>query len=265
MFTLQFPIRSGHVADLKADVGAQLPDVKSSHRCEAIGRGLGFRTYAALLAATRGPDPAPVSADGAAFSSYLADHGINVGSRPFYLAVGRNAVRDVLAAEPRLTLYGIGVGRPERTDDRKWETPRERDARVLQSREKFLSDYGVEQFLAARAFIGRVTPTKTIRPNTGSYWLKHIAENYACTYPDGGKLGPRYVSNGALIGAAIHAGFKYKTFTDELGYDSLNVVFNMSKPALYDLDCEIRPDGAHAQVRRRRAEWRRAWPYRLAF
>jgi len=197
------------------------------------------------LAATRDRNPAPVSTDGPAFCTYLTDHGFHETSRPFYLAAGRVAVRAVLDTEPRLTLHGIGVGRPKRKDDGKWETPRELYARVRQSREEYVSDSGVEEFLAALAFVERITPTKTIRPNTGSYRLKHIAEKYTCTYPDGGRLGPRYVSNGALIGAAIHAGFKYKTFIDELGYDSLNVDFNMSKPALVDLDCEIRSAGPH--------------------
>lgn len=264
MFTLQIPLTAANVAALKSDLGNSLAGVKSSHRCEALGRGLGFGTYAALLAASRDQNPALVSVDGPSFSIYLSDHGFDVTSRPFYLAVGRASVRAVLEDEPRLTLHGIGVGRPKRKDDGKWETPREHYARVVQSREEYVSDSGVEEFLAALAFVERITPTKTVRPNTGSYGLKHIAEKYACTYPDGSDLGPRYISNGALIGAAIHAGFKYKTFTDELGYDSLNVTFNMSKPALDDLDFEIRPDGARAQERRLRAERQQDWPYGVA-
>ena len=95
-----------------------------------------------------------------------------------------------------------------------------------------------------------VRPTKTIRKGTGSYRLKHIAENYACTYPEGEKLGPTYVTNGVLIAAALHAGFRMKTYVDERGYDCVNVSFNMSKPCLDDLDCEIRPNGACAAHRR---------------
>jgi hypothetical protein len=32
-----------------------------------------------------------------------------------------------------------------------------------------------------------------------------------------------------LIAAAIHMGFRYKTHVDNLGYDTLNASFNMSK------------------------------------
>ena len=158
-----------------------------------------------------------------------------------------------------MTLHGIGVGRPKRKEDGNWESAREHYGRVLQSREEFLGNDGIEQFLLSLAFVGRVEPTKTIRPGTGSYRLKHIAENYGCSYPEGGRLGPRYVSNGALIAAAVCAGFRYKTYIDDLGYDSLNVNFNMSKSSLDDLDCQIRPDGACAQGRRFRAEHRHDW------
>lgn len=88
----------------------------------------------------------------------------------------------------------------------------------------------------------RVARTRTIRDGTGSYWVKHIAENFDCTYPEGEKLGPHYVPNGVLIAAALHVGFKTKSHHDELGYHSLNVTFNMSKSCLEDLDYVIRPD-----------------------
>jgi len=259
VFTLTFPVTSSDIAELKTDLGNALCGVKSSHRCEALGRGLGFKTYASLLAAARAPSPVMATADGAAFSAYLAAHDFQVEPKPFYLAVARTRVRAVLATDTRLTLHGIGVGRPKRKDDGNWETAREHYGRVLQSREEFLGDDGLEQFLLSLAFVGRVEPTKTIRPGTGSYRLKHIAENYSCSYPAGGRLGPRYVSNGALIAAAVHTGFRYKTYIDDLGYDSLNVNFNMSKSSLDDLDCETRPDGACAERRRFRAERRHDW------
>lgn len=145
-------------------------------------------------------------------------------------------------------------GRPKRKEDGKWEDPREQYARVMESRGEFFEGHAAEEFLLSLAFLSQVHPTKTIRPNTSSYWIKHIAENFVCAYPEGDKLGPQYVSNGALIAAAIHAGFIFKTHTDELGYDSLNVSFNMSRRFLDDLDCKIRPTGARAQERQRREE-----------
>lgn len=110
--------------------------------------------------------------------------------------------------------------------------------------------------MASLAFVSRVERTRTIRPATNSYWLKHIAENYVCTYPDGEKLGPLYVPNGLLIAAAIHAGFHVKPHTDDYGGETLNAGFNMGKASLYDLDCEIRPNGGRAQARRERERQR---------
>ena len=197
MFTLNISVTSAGLDAIKAELTRTLPKVKSSHRCEAVARGLGFRTYAALLTATRSPGPAIATAHGEAFSAYLADHRFDVPPLPFYRAVARVEIRAVLDRIPKLTMHGIGVGRPRRMEDGKWEDRREHHARVLESREAFLSDHATEQFLLSLAFLARVQPTKTIRPYTNSYWLKHIAENYGCTYPEGHELGPQYVSNAA--------------------------------------------------------------------
>jgi hypothetical protein len=129
-------------------------------------------------------------------------------------------------------------------------------AKFRQSRVDLVSDGALGPFLASLAFLANVPMTKTIRRSAGSYFIKHIAENYPCTYPDGEELGPRYVPNGVLIAAAIQAGFLYKTYIDERGYHDVNVSFNMSKPAIVDLDCEFRPNGARAQQRRNKLEAR---------
>jgi hypothetical protein len=153
-------------------------------------------------------------------------------------------------------VWGIGAGQLQRKSDGTWEDWRDRQAKFAADREELLSGHAVEPFLLSLAFLSKVKSTKTIRQGTGSYWLKHIAENYHCTYPEGDSLGPQYVANGVLIAAAVHAGFRIKTYVDHLGYDLPNVSFNMSTPLLLDLDCEIRPDCA-AQYQRRRQERRR--------
>lgn len=262
MFTLNIPVTSGNVAAIKAELTRTLPGVKSSHRCEAAARGLGYKTYASMLAAGRSTDVLISTARGAVFSAYLADHDFEVPPLPLYRAVARVAVRAVLDHNPKLTRHGIGTGRPQLREDRKRETPQEHYATFLKSREELLGDHALEEFLRALAFLALVPPTKTVRPGTDSYRLKHIAENHRCTYPEGEELGPDYVSNGALIAAAIHAGFRYRTYVDDLGYDSLNVNFNMSKAALDELDCEIRPKGARAQSRRMREQMRHSGPLR---
>jgi hypothetical protein len=87
VFALNIPVTFAGIEAIKADLTRALPEVKSSHRCEAIARGLGFRTYAALLAASRLPVPVFATAQGAAFSAYLADHRFDTRSLPFYRAV----------------------------------------------------------------------------------------------------------------------------------------------------------------------------------
>lgn len=255
MFTLTIAVNTANLDIIKLALARALPDVKSSHRCEAIARGLGFRTYASLLEAVRSGRGPVATADGTAFREYLASHDFNVGSPPFYRAVGYAALKSVAEAYPRLTDHGIGVG-PPRNRGGYWQTAAEWRSMFAEGRADLTSEASVEPFLLSLAFVQRVERTRTLRPATNSYWLKHIAENYACTYPDGEELGPQYVANGLLIAAAVHAGFQLKTSMDDYGYESMNAGFNMSKASLYDLDCEIRPDGARARSRRERERQR---------
>jgi hypothetical protein len=264
VFTLPIAVNAASLDTIKLSLTRALSDVKSSHRCEAIARGLGFRTYASLLEAVRSGRELLVTTDGAAFRHYLASRDFNVGSPTFYRAVGLAALKSVAEAYRRLTDYGIGVGPPEHCGGY-WRTVAEYRSKFAEGRADLVSESSVEPFLLSLAFVQRVERTKTIRPATSSYWLKHIAENYACTYPDGEELGPAYVANGLLIAAAAYAGFQVKTFVDDYGYESLNAGFNMSKASLYDLDCEIRPDGARAASRRERELQRSQGGYRIIY
>ena len=218
MFTLQILVNRTSLEAVKTDLTKALPAIKSSHRVEALARGLGFRTYAALLAATTSNKTAAAVANGASFTRYLRDHEFDAPEKSLYIAVARVAIQSVLERTPRLSMSGIGAGAPRRKLDGKWENAREHYARFLGHRDQLMSEAAVDGFLLALAFVSRVNPTKTIRPKTSSYWLKHIAEKFTCFYADGYKLGPCYVSNGQLIAAAIYSGFKYKTFVDEQGY-----------------------------------------------
>lgn len=265
MFTLSIPITASNLDAIKLELTKGLPEVKSSHRCEAIARGFGFLTYATIRAALANAAATEATADGAAFTAYLADHGFAVPAIPFYRAVARRALQGVMERVPKLTLWGIGVGEPRRKADGKWETGRELQAKFVEERADLLSDYTIEPFLVALAFVSRIERTRTVRPKTNSYWLKHIAENYTCTYPEGQPLGPQYVANGVLIAAAVHAGFDIHTRLEDSGYDSLNATFNMAHTSLVNLDCEFRPDGARAQERRERAEMRAMPGLRLSY
>lgn len=254
MFTLNLTLTTTALDVLKGELTRKLPVVKSSHRCEALGRSLGFITYASARTAACSLPPPTVTVNGNAFTDYLASHGFDVPAIPLFHVAAKAALQDVARRTPALTMWGFGIGRPQRGADGKRETSEIFNKRFVDDRAKLTSDGAVEPFLLSLALLARVVPTKTIRQGTGSYRLKHIAENYACTYPGGEPLGPQYVPNGAFVAAAIHAGFLYKSYVDEFGYEAVNVSFNMSKPGLDDLDCEIRPTGAVAQDRRRRDE-----------
>lgn len=252
MFVLRISVTPSAVEHIKAELTRGLAEVKSSHRVEAIGRGLGLRSYAAQRAASQQPAPPTATVTGAAFASYLKEHGFQVEPAHFYRAAAQVAIRRVLDAVPRLHIHGLGFGRPQRNADGTRQTSQQQYAEFLEHRQECLGEDAAEAFLRSLALLARVKETKTVRSGTGSYRLKHIAENYACTYPEGAPLGPDYVPNGMLLAAAVHMGFKHKTYVDDLGYDAPNATFNMSKTVIDDLDAEIRPRGGFAQDRARR-------------
>jgi len=237
----------------KLRLGKLLPDVKSSHRCEAFARGLGYRAYASLLAAVRS-QPIAAHADGAAFAGYLLEHGFGAGAATLYRVLARLAIARVLVSTPCLSHWGIGAGAPQLKADRTWETASEKHERFQEERRTLAQ--AEDEFLLSLSFLSRIEPTATIRPGAGSYRLKHLAESSTCEYPGGATFGPRYVANGSMIAAAIHLGFRYRAAFDHLGYEVPNVEFNMSKSMIDDLDCRLRPGGGLAADRRHKLQRR---------
>lgn len=241
---------------LKAGLRLTAPEMKSSHRVEALARGLGFASNAELRSSLNlGGHPRRVMPE--AFSAYLTERELPGSASLLLRAVAYAIILNVMDLDDRIHKWGWGCGRPERRDDGRWETNEEHYARFLGYRDELKSVFAAEQVLRAIAFLSKVPATRTIRPDSDSYRLKHIAENMACCYPDGEELGPAYVANGPLIVAAVHLGFRYRTARDRDGWEWPNVTFNMSKAHLLELDIEIRPDGARAQDRRRKEEARR--------
>jgi hypothetical protein len=256
MFVLRVSVTPLAIEKIKAELIKSLSDVKSSHRVEALGRGLGFHTYAALRAASQSATLSTATVTGEPFSAYLQEHGFEAEPSHLYRAAAHAAIQGILDAVPRLHIHGIGFGRPQRNADGSRQTPQQQYAKFLERRAECFGQDAAEAFLRSLALLASVKPTKTIRSGTGSRRLKHIAENYVCTYPEGETLGPDYVPNGMLIAAAIHMGFKYKTHVDDLGYDTQIASFNMSKIVVDDLDAEIRPHSGFAQDRARQREMR---------
>lgn len=252
---------------LKSGLRQTAPTIKSSHRTEALARGLGFRTNAELRVRIA-EDTARRRVEPAAFSAYLTEHGFEAPASMLLRATAHAIILEAMDRDERLHKWGWGCGRPERRSDGKWENPYQHYDRFLLYREELKDIRVADQVLRAIAMLSRVPTTKTIRPDTDSYRLKHIAENFPCDYPDGESLGPGYVANGPLIIAASHLGFRYRTGRDRDGYEWPNVTFNMSQSRLLELDIECRPNGARAQDRRRKQEARRygsLWPQLSAF
>jgi hypothetical protein len=249
MFALEITITPSSIDSIKANLLRALPHVKSCHRVEAIARAFDFRTYAAMLTAAKSSERRVIATQTGPFREYLEEHELDAPDIHFYRAAARVAVSIVMDHTPQLSMRGYGAGQPQRRcEEKRWETPEETYERFTKNRGEFLSDNGLDEFLRALALVQLIPATRAIR-NAGSYRLKHLAENLPIIMPDGMELGPAYVANGALIAAALHAGFKMKTYRDELGYNHINATFNMSKKVVDDLDCELRPRGGLARDR----------------
>ncbi|WP_419786878.1 hypothetical protein [Pseudodesulfovibrio sp.] len=119
-------------------------------------------------------------------------------------------IQRVLNNEPELVDRGIGVY---------VEKGGNRDEAYNRGRELLLSE--VDSFNAACNWLDKQPRTKNINANAPtSYTLKHCAERW----DKANNGGSGYISNGTLIAAAIHLGFKYKKYPD-----SPNVHLNISK------------------------------------
>lgn len=208
------------IPTLKGHLALELPGVRSSHRVEALARGLGWNTYAAARAALEA-GAVERTVDNRAFIAYPTDHGFP--DMPFD-ALGRTvarvkfgaqvaAINAVLEATPLLTTHGYGIyqSRRERL------TPEDREEKFQEGRRDLLGSRSIDGFLRATAFLARFSKRRTINRRFSSYGLKHHAEQF---HSEQGHPDP-YVSNGVFIAAAIHLGFTAKP-------DGLVAFFNIS-------------------------------------
>lgn len=208
---------------LKSHLLALAPGVKSSHRVEAMARGLGFGSHAALLAGLADA-PAPCSVDNSAFGAFLKDRGGDTLAWDTLaeavvrtkLADARAAIAAVMAGEPALCANGM------RSYDRR-QTPQENAKAFKDWREEMLGSHCVAQFVRAIEFLQTVEKSKTVTRDRTSYGYKHSAEHFHKEmHPDDDP----YVSNGMFIAAAVHLGFTIKRDAD----NSPNVLVNIAKP-----------------------------------
>lgn len=230
--TLSMPVNTVTIAAIKAELSKYYPDIKSSHRVEALARALGFSTNAALRAALKEGETLERDINWEGFRGYLGPRNISVEARPLYLVLGRSILKSILDEYPTLTYAGIGVN----TSHYKGETEGAYLERFQGERVAMLRDASVEQFLRSYVLVSLIPKSHDFEDGRGAYGLKHTAENMAFAYPDGAVAAPEYVSTGSVIFAAVHAGFKYHKHGEEY-----QVVFNMCQSSIKTLDREIRP------------------------
>jgi hypothetical protein len=212
---MKLKITENDVERMKTDLRTVLSDVKSSHRVEALARGLGWRTNAAMRVALAG-GPVEVFADDSAFRDYLREHSFDTPEHTLSRALAKIGIHRAMDIEPNLTHFGYGVFAERKT------TAEERQVRFNENRARMLDDYSVGEFVRASDFLSRYGRRKTLNRKSTSYGLKHKAED----------LAGAYVSNGMLIAAALALGFSAQP-TDP---GSPNAWFNISSKAYVAAD-----------------------------
>lgn len=226
------------LAAAKRDLYAALPKVPAAHRLEAFARGCGLTTYGGLRDALS-PAPLAISSMPEAFTSYLAERGLEGEERALIRTLIRAAVRRVQATEASLTSHGYGVGW------RSGETMAEHRHKFAAAREAMLSDWSADQFELASIYLDGFASRKTINRSFSSYRLKHRAEDLSRRHGLHTHLG-NYVANGMLIAAALHAGFDARPVQP----GSLNANFNMSSRSIRSryFDEEPKPSDATSRT-----------------
>lgn len=193
------------IESIKRELLRLLPNVKSSHRVEAIARGLGWNSNAALRADLL-IDEAEREIDDTVFAAYLNTHGFSAAGFGALgeavvcckFAAERAAIKLAMDIEPSLARWGFGmIESPAQTRE-------QRKIEFQQAREEMLTAQGVAEFIRARYFLSHFRRRASINRRVSSYGLKHQAEGF---HRDLG-LADVYVGNGMLIAAAIHLGFK---------------------------------------------------------
>lgn len=211
------PMNTHDVERLKRELGNFLPNIKSSHRVEAMARGLGFNTNAALRAKLA-EQPIEAAVDEKAFVAYLTAHGFEHIQLPFLTmaienvryAEARDAILAVMVKYPDLNAFGFGVfDHSKPLAEIKDEIDRER--------QEMLTVTSVKQFAHCVEFLKTLPRRATINKSRSSYGLKHSVEEYL----RGKGADDTYVTNGMFIAAAAHLGFK-------IAVDGPNAYFNIT-------------------------------------
>jgi hypothetical protein len=222
---MRITLSTDDLPSIKAYLHRSLPDQKPSLRIEAAARGLGFTTYAGLRNALAA-GAVTVSADDPRFCTELGipfeiDDRFN---RFLSRALARVELHRVLDAHSTLTQRGFDSAWMPGVGCERDKSPKERRALLAERRlEAYEDDWSFDQFELAWIYLSRQQKIKSINRRTGSYGLKHRAENLMREFGHFRPLG-NYVSNGMLIAAAYALGFEVRPIEP----DNYNAYFNIS-------------------------------------
>jgi hypothetical protein len=204
---MNLSIASHDLDPLKGHLLALLPQAQSAHRAEALARGLGFGSNAALRASVA--DAAiDCEVDNRAFIDFLTSR--DVADVPWdtlseavvrvKLADQRAAIATIMEQQPELGSRGF----------RTWDgrrTSKENAADFRANREEMLQPHSVAEFMRAVAFLQTKEKARTVSRKGTSYGYKHEAERF---HRDRVPRANPYVANGLFIAAALHLGFTVK-------------------------------------------------------
>lgn len=222
---MRITLTSDDLPSVKTYLHRVLPAYKPSRRIEAAARGLGFTTYAGLRKALS-TGPVTVTADDRRFCVELGipfetERDFN---RFLSRAIARVELHRVLDAHPMLTQRGFDSAWMPGVGCERDKSPQERRALLAERRhEAYEDDWSFDQFELAWIYLSRQDKIKSINRRTGSYGLKHRAENLMRQFGYFRPLG-NYVSNGMLIAAAYALGFEVRPIAP----DNYNAYLNIS-------------------------------------
>jgi hypothetical protein len=201
VLTLPIYISNRSISIIETALSRSLPVVSQHQRREALARGLGLSSSAALHESLISPAAGPVVGNGQAFAACLARWDHQVNDAAFYNAAALSALDVVAGFLPLLGRSGYGSLPPGQTAP---------DGFVDADRTELAEAIAVPGFLQAVHFLQSAPRMLGKRPRACSYSLKHLAERHSAAWSDGSRVGTGYVTNGELIAAGIYLGFEWE-------------------------------------------------------
>jgi len=215
VLNLPIYISDRSISIIEGALSRSLPAVSQEQRREALARGLGLLSSAALQKTIVGRAAGPVEGSGEAFTACLArwDHQAPVAA--FYNAAALSALDMVAGLLPLLGRSGYGSFPPGQNLQ---------EGFIYADRTELAETIAVPGFLQAVNFLQSAPRMFGKRPRASSYSLKHLAERHSSKWSDGSRVGTGYVTNGELIAAGIYLGFQWE---HEAAHGSRNILLDV--------------------------------------